>query len=107
MKEEKFLVKYNERIFSKISKFIKRLFSKFIKKAENEKQKSSYFLLDDMETLKNIMDGKIEIENLENDQKKRLLNLCNNRIDEVHKKTIERKMENSKIEKLLTQINDL
>lgn len=60
--------------------------------------------LDDMEILKDILNGKIQIKDLDDDLKARLINLCNKRTEEVNKKIEDKKKEIEQIRKVLKKL---
>lgn len=102
MKQEKSLMKVNENKISKFIQFIKNFFNKFsnknIKKQNEEKTTTSP--IDDVDVLKNILDGKLEISNIDDETKIRLINLCKNREQEVRAKITDLKNKAKKLDKL-------
>lgn len=107
MKQEKSLIKVNENKISKFIQFIKKFFNKFknkdIKKQNEEKTSSSP--MDDVDILKNILDGKLEISNIDDETKIRLIKLCENREQEVRQKITDLKNKAQKMDKLLNIID--
>lgn len=70
------------------------------------KEEDEYILearqkLQDFEILKSIVNGKTEIKYLDKDLKLRLIDICNNRLDEINKKIEDTKFEIEKIDKLI------
>ena len=100
MKEEKSLTKVNNGFFSKLIQNIRTKLFKFNQKnnasasAASTNATPENTALDDFEVLKEVMDGKIQIQDLNPDLKKRLIAMCktrladiNKEIDEIHSKT--------------------
>lgn len=107
MKKEEALVNVNESIISKCIKYIKNVFYK-IKNKENEieiEQKSTVSAIDDVEILKKILDGEIEIKSLDDEVKRRLISLCKNREKEVREKIDNLKTKNEKLQKIVNKIS--
>lgn len=103
MKSEKSLIKVNDNIFSKFFKSIKSFFAKN-KNEKCKKVQETFKLqentpLDDLEILKDVINGKIEIKDLDIDLEKRLIALCNNRIKEINKKIMAKDLEIAKLKK--------
>lgn len=63
---------------------------------ENENLK-----IDDFEILKEIIDGKSDIKNLDVDTKKRLIELCSNRLDDINKKIHNKTLEIKRLKEIL------
>lgn len=110
MKKEQSLVKTND---GKISKFIRFLKGIFIKsnKQDNVVQNEQVEIkisspLDDVETLKLIMQDKIDIETLDDDTKKRLIVLCQYRLDKVKVKIKDKEKELMDMKNILKEIED-
>lgn len=61
--------------------------------------------LEDFEVLKNIIEGKTKIENIDIDLKKRLIVICNKRLKKVNESIKERELEIYRMEKLISEIN--
>lgn len=106
MEREKSLIKANDSIFSKIFKSIKSIFHKLRNKA-NLKTYESFESqentdLEDFEVLKDVINGKIEIKDLDIDLEKRLIVLCNNRINEINKKIAVKDLEIAKLRKKIS-----
>ena len=112
MKKEKSLININNGIFSKIIKSIKSFLFKFgdkskIQSKEKNNTNASVLVLDDFEVLKGIIEGKIEIQKLDKDLKKRLIVICNNRLNEVNQKIEDKDVEIVKMEKIISSLNEL
>lgn len=56
--------------------------------------------LDDFKVLKDIIDNKIDIKDLDIDLERRLIALCNNRINQINQEIISKDLEISKLRKL-------
>lgn len=95
MQKELSLVKTNR--FSDFFNKIKSFFTKSNKKMEEIKTISPAKEIDDFEYLRGIIEGKIQIKDLDKELKKRLIKLCNTRLAEVNKE----------IEKIDAQIEKL
>ena len=113
MKEEKSLIKTKNSFFSKIIVSIKRLFSKTknnnyqnIKEVVAKKEQTST-QLSDMETLQQVMQGQVEIIDLEENTIERLVELCSNRLKEVNKKIIEKEYKISQNKKIIADLRKL
>jgi hypothetical protein len=89
MKEEKSLTKVNNGFFSKLINNIRSKLFKINHKnsvATNTiSTTSKNTALDDLEILKEVMNGKIHIQDLDTDTKNRLINMCKNRLEEIDK----------------------
>ena len=108
MKQEKSLMKVNENKISKFIQSIKNFFNKFTNKnirKQNEEKLTKSSSIDDVDVLKNIIDGKIEISNIDDETKIRLIKLCENREQEVREKITDLKNKAQKMDKLLNIIN--
>lgn len=57
--------------------------------------------LDDFKILKDIMHNKINIKDLNIDLEKRLITLCNNRVNQINQEIISKDLEISKLQKLI------
>lgn len=103
------LTVYKEKRISIIIKFFKNL---FIKQPKEELPTQNIQLevkneIDDFELLKKLMEGKIDISEIDNESKKRLISICNNRLDGVKKQIRNKKNEIKQMEDLLADINAL
>lgn len=107
MKQEKSLIKVNENKISKFIQFIKNFFNKFKNKdiKKQNEEKTSFFPMDDVDILKNLLDGKLEISNIDDETKIRLIKLCENREQEVRQKITDLKNKAQKMDKLLNIID--
>lgn len=106
MNKEMALVHVDKGIFAKLTKIIKGIFSKFNKeknvlKAENIKE------IDDFECLKGIVQGKISIKELNIEQKKRLILLCDERTKSINNKIDDTKLKIKKIDEMLNKIEHM
>lgn len=109
MKSEKSLIKVNNNIFLKFFKSIKSLFLKNRNKKTEEIEEVQGISkdqentpLDDFEILKDVINGKIEIKDLDINLERRLIVLCNNRIKEINKKIIAKDFEIAKLKKQIS-----
>lgn len=108
MKFQKSLIKVNNSIFSRFIKSIKNIFYKPKNQEYKETEQNTKVLrdtaLEDLKILKDVINGKTQIKDLDIELEKRLIILCNNRISQINKK-IEDK--DSKIIKIKKQISNL
>lgn len=106
MKSEKSLIKVNNNIFSKFFKSIKNIFfrnkNKKCKEVQETFKVQENTPLDDLEILKDVINGKIEIKDLDINLERRLIVLCNNRIKEINKKIIAKDLEIAKLKKQIS-----
>lgn len=113
MKKEKSLVKVKEgkftKFLNKIKMFIFRKNKKDIVKEKNEKQEvqkeSVKSPIDDMETLRKILSNEIQIKDLDNDTKRRLIALCNKRELEIKEKIKETKEKITTAERIMQKLS--
>ena len=98
-KHDKFLMLEVEKLKAFIYKFI------HINNAKSDmKEKSTVktnTMQEDFEVLKLLIEGKINIKELDNELKQRLITICNNRLNYVNKKNNEKDIEISRLEKIL------
>ena len=86
MNKELALTKINKGIFQNIITFVKSRFFNINKNVNDTKKNIKINnSLDDLECLKNIIDKKISIKELDIEQKKRLILLCNERKNKINK----------------------
>lgn len=108
MESEKSLIKTNNNIFSKVFKSIKNIFYNFknkeYSKVEQNFEPPKNTALKDLDVLKNVIDGKVEIKDLDVDVEKRLIALCNNRIEEINKKITAKDLEIAKLKKQIYEL---
>ena len=121
MENEKSLVKSEKSIFSRVRQAILNFFYRFNKNktesqiVENtfqekidisqiEKSKIGTSSIQDFDILKDIVNGKVQIKDLDIATEKRLIKLCDNRLRQMNEKIREKDIEIANIEKLL---NDL
>lgn len=106
MEKEKSLMKVNDSVFSKVFKSIKSFFYRFRNKDYSKVQEIAKPIentaLDDLEILRDVINGKIEIKDLDIDLEKRLIVLCNNRINEINKKIMAKDLEIAKLKKQIS-----
>lgn len=111
MNKEKSLEKVSKGKLSKIREFFLTIFSKFKSKKKkiitNENINLQKQKLEDFEILKNIVEGNLSIKQLDNDTKRRIIDICNNRIVSVNKMISDKNMEIEKMESLLTNIKKI
>lgn len=62
--------------------------------------------LDDFKVLRDVIYGKKDIKDIDLDLEKRLITLCNNRINEVNKMIIDKDLEINKIKKLISNLTN-
>lgn len=62
--------------------------------------------LDDFKVLRDVIYGKKDIKDIDIDLEKRLITLCNNRINEVNKMIIDKDLEINKIKKLISNLTN-
>lgn len=72
----------------------------------NYSQNSINQSLDDLKVLEDIIYNKIDIKDIDIDLEKRLITLCNNRINEVNKMIIDKDLEINKIKKLISNLTN-
>lgn len=108
MKSQKSLIKVNDSIFSRFIKSIKNIFYKPENHEYKETKQNTKVLkdtaLEDLKVLKDVINGEIQIKDLDIDLEKRLIILCNNRISQINKKIEDKE---SKIIKIKKQISNL
>ena len=121
MENEKSLVKAQKSIFSRVRQAILNFFRRFNKNktelqivettfqekmdiSQIESNKRDTTAIQDFDILKDIVNGKIQIKDLDIDTEKRLIKLCDNRLKQMNEKIREKDIEIANIEKLL---NDL
>ena len=121
MENEKSLVKAQKSIFSRVRQAILNFFHRFNKNktelqivettfqekmdiSQIESNKRDTTAIQDFDILKDIVNGKIQIKDLDIDTEKRLIKLCDNRLKQMNEKIREKDIEIANIEKLL---NDL
>ena len=89
---------------------IVQLFNKFLEKFRRPKiiyqESESQQKLKDVDILKSVEDGTTSIRELDYDTIKRLINICNNRVEEVNKKIINSDREIFKLENFLINIKE-
>lgn len=102
MKREMSLTVANSSIFRNLFGFFRRFFDKSsIKKEEIENKESD---INDFECLKLITEGEISVKDLGNDQKMRLISLCDERKEVIN---IKIKEVNEKIQKMTNMLNKI
>lgn len=111
MKEEKSLTKVNNGFFSKL---INNIRSKFFKM--NHKNNvttntvnaiSKNTALEDFEILKDVMNEKIQIQDLDADTKRRLINMCKNRLEEIDNEIKEIHNKTEKMKQLTLELKQI
>ena len=106
MVKEKTLVKTskwrNFRILQLFNKFLEKFRRSKILYKEFESQQK----LNDVDILKSVVDGTTNISELDYDTIKMLINICNNRVEEVNKKIINSDREIFKLENFLINIKE-
>lgn len=111
MKKEQSLIKTRVNNMSKIIRFFKQIFAKFNKKdvivEQPQVEPENKSPLDDVETLKLIMQEKLDIESLDDDTKKRLIVLCKYRLDNIKLKIKDKEKELDAIKSILSEIREL
>lgn len=110
MKKEQSLINTSDNNISKIIRFFKKIFIKFNKKdiivEQTQVEPENKSPLDDVETLKLVMQGQIDIETLDNDTKKRLIVLCQYRLDNVRHKIKDKEEELDTMQNILKEIQE-
>lgn len=117
MNEEKSLIKVEHSIFSRIRQAVLSFFHKFKKKQssksnlqeqlvfqEDNKKEEKVTQINDFETLKDVVNKKIEIKDLDIETEQRLIELCDNRLKQMDEILSQKDLKISKMEKIL---NDL
>jgi len=117
MKEEMALMKVSENKFSSLLNNIKNFFFKLGRKP---KQQKNYQVLkvesaheattkasDDLNCLEEIISGKINIRDLDKDTKKRLIKLCENRLEEVRKEIAKKERQIAYSKEILQRISNM
>ena len=61
--------------------------------------------MDDFALLKQLIEGRIDIKEIDDESKKRLIAICNNRLEGIHKQIYDKKNEIRQMESLLADIN--
>lgn len=104
MQTEKSLMIKSKWKNSKIMQLLNKIFNKFGKnKNELLKEKQS---LSDVEILKELVEERKNIRDIDSETKKRLIELCNNRTKEVREKIEERKERTRNMEQFLIKVNN-
>lgn len=117
MDEEKSLIKVEHSIFSRIRQAVLNFFHKFKKTKSVEpnfqeqavikqeiKKEERTMQIGDFETLKNVVNKKIEIKDLDVDTEKRLIELCDNRLKQMDEIISQKDLKIAKMEKLLDDL---
>lgn len=118
MKEEIALMKVSENKFSLLLNNIKNFFFKFRSKSKQQVRKyevsevlseenKKVNVLDDLDCLEGILSGKINIRDLDKDRKKRLIKLCDNRLEEVRKEIEKKKRQVAYAQEILKRIDNM
>ena len=89
MKKNESLIVKRENIFLKFIDKLKKTFKGLVPKRKNTKRMENLeaIQLRDMEILKDVVNGNLNLKELDNETKKRLINLCQKWSEEIHKKT--------------------
>lgn len=108
MNKELALTKINKGIFQNIITFVKSRFFNINKNVNDTKKNIKINnSLDDLECLKNIIDKKISIKELDIEQKKRLILLCNERKNKINMKIEQTDMKIKKVENMIAEVEKL
>ena len=114
MQKEVALIKVNEKGFYNILTKVKRFFAKFTNKNNEIKESNTNRKvveearpIDDFIYLKLIMEGKAQIKDLDKDLKRRLINLCNERLNEVNKEIAKKERQIKKAEEILEKVSNM
>lgn len=103
------LMLYKEKRVPRIIQFVKSLLvkqSKAVQKAQFE-VKVETNEVDEFAVLKNFMEGKIDISQIDNETKKRLICICNDRLEGIKKQINDKSNKIKQMEGLLADINVL
>lgn len=111
MQKEVSLIRSNNNFISKLKSF----FARFIKnnKEDNFVEKTQSDLAEQLsdieafEYLKGIIDGKINIKDLDKDLEKRLIDICNNRMKEIDREIEKKEYQIEKAKELLENLNNM
>lgn len=101
---------YKKKRVLRIIKFFKSFFTKH-QKEETQIQtlqleiKNETNEMDDFDLLKKLIEGRIDIAEIDNESKKRLIAICNNRLEGIHKQIYDKKNEIRQMESMLAKIN--
>jgi len=111
MKDTSLMI-YKEKRIPRIIQFFKNLFTKQPKEqipmqVIQTEVKTETTEVEDFALLKKLIEGKIDIAEIDNESKIRLISICNNRLDGVKKQIRDRNNEIRKMEGLLADINAL
>lgn len=104
MENEKSLVKAEKGIFSRVRQAILNFFRRFNKNKTELQTVETTTDIQDFDILKDIVNGKIQIKDVDIETEKRLIKLCDNRLKQMNEKVREKDIEIAKIEKLLQDL---
>lgn len=118
MKEEIALMKVSENKFSLWLNNIKNFFFKLGSKSKQQQKTSEVSevrsveeqkinVVDDLECLEGILSGKINIRDLDKYRKKRLIKLCDNRLEEVRKEIEKKERQIAYAQEILQRISNM
>ena len=101
---------YKEKRIPRIIQFFKSFFTKRqqeepqIQKIQPEINNKTNEM-DDFDLLKKLIEGRVDIAEIDNESKKRLIAICNNRLEGIHKQIYDKKNEIRQMESMLAEIN--
>lgn len=123
MEDKKYLVKSEQSIFSRIRRSILNFFHKFKKESkedvvyqeefeyqeennmgQEELKQQQAADLKDFDILKDVVNGKTSVKDLDIETEKRLINLCDNRLKQINEKIKAKDLKIAKIEKALADL---
>lgn len=111
MKEEKSLIKFRDSVFSNLIKKIKSFFTRFREGQDkinnNETIIKASNTLNDFNVLEGIIKENIKIEDVDINTKKRLITICNQRLERINEKIEDENLEILKLEKLIDEVDSL
>lgn len=96
------MIIFFQKFFGAIKSFFLRNRKKEFERIEEISKPNENTPLDDLEILKDVINGKVEIKDLDIDLEKRLIALCNNRIKEINKKIMAKDFEIAKLKKQIS-----
>lgn len=110
--EEKSLVKSNNGFFSNIIQKIKiKIFGNKQKQEVQEQEISikntKYEGLSDIELLKEVMNGEIEINEIDSVTKQRLIDMCHTRQEEINREIVQIQEKTERINNLINELKSI